>query len=96
MKSLLHNKSGMAYGYIMFMVLLIVGIFAWMIVGLVMDSSEEIFNSDSLRSMYSDTIGDAVEDISNSYSYVPFFIVVAGVVFLFVRGLKRDETEQYR
>jgi len=88
---LLKDDAAVTYGLIMFIVALALAIFAWMFVGPVIDLLEETFNSMSY--LYSDTMGNRVTDIVNSYSYLPFFFLVTGVVYLFIRGLQRKHEE---
>ena len=82
------NESGVAYGLIMMFIALTIGIFAWMFVGILMDHLEVTYNS--LSDMYSDTMSDTVTDTVNSYSYLPAFFLIAAVIYLIVRSLRRD------
>lgn len=85
---LFQDDSGTAYGVVMFIIFLAIAIFAWMFVGILMDHLEINFNA--MPEMFSPTMGGRVTDISNIYSYLPFFFLVAGMVYLIVRGLRRE------
>jgi len=82
------DESGTSYGVVMFVIALAIGIFAWMFMGLLMDSLEEFINNMSY--MFSDTILNRVTDIVNIYAILPFTFLAAGVIFLIVRGLRRN------
>lgn len=82
------DDSGIAYGLVYGVIFLAIAIFGWQFIGILMDHLEIAFNS--MRYMFSSTMGNRVTDISNMYSYLPIFFIVAFVAFLIVRGLRRD------
>jgi len=86
--TIIKDESGTTYGIVMFIIALATGVFAWMFMGLLMDSLEEFINS--MPWMFSATIGSRVTDIVNIYSILPFTFLAAGVIFLIVRGLRRN------
>ena len=88
-----NDDTGIAYGLLMMVIALAIGIFAWMFVGIVMDHLEGLYNSMSY--LFSDTMGNRVTDTVNIYSYLPFFFIVTAVIYLVVRGLRRGDGDVY-
>lgn len=87
--NLLKDDSGITYGLIMFIVALAIGIFTWMFTGLLIDLLEECFNS--IAYLISPSLANRVTDAVNIYSYMPLFILITCIIFLIVRGLKRND-----
>lgn len=88
--SLTDNENGITYGTVMFFIIIMIGIFVWAIGGIVMDELEGVVNT-----MYDDispSLMGRVVEISDAYSYLPFMILSAAVVYLIVRGLRRDDS----
>ena len=84
----LDNDEGVAYGLVMLVIALAIGIFAWMFIGILMDHLEVTFNS--MADMYSSTMPDTVTDTVDSFSYLPIFFLIAAVIYILVRSLRRD------
>lgn len=88
----LRDDTGIAYGLIMVVITLAIGIFSWMFVGILIDHLESLFNS--MRHLFSDSMGNRVTDVVNIYGYLPIFFLITTVVYLIVRGLRRDSDVQ--
>lgn len=84
----LDNDEGVAYGLVMLVIALAIGIFAWMFIGILIDALEVTFNS--MLDMFSPTMPGTVTDTVDYFSYLPIFFLITGVVYIIVRSLRRD------
>lgn len=90
MVSLLKDNNAIAFGQIYVLIVLFVACFIWIILGLMVDSLDEVFISVSAtEGRYSDGLIDRFPEIVNTWGYALFLFVSAGLIYIIKRAMEQ-------
>lgn len=90
MVSLLKDNKAIAFGQIYVLIVLFVACFIWIILGLMVDSLDEVFISIcATEDRYSDGLMDRFPEIINTWGYLLFLFVSAGLIYMIKRALEQ-------
>jgi len=90
MASLRKDKTAIAYGQVYVVIVLFVACFIWIILGLVVDQLDEVFLSVSATDgRYSDGILSRFPEVLNTWGYLLFLFVSAGLIYMIKRALEQ-------
>lgn len=90
MVGLLKDNNAIAFGQIYVLIVLFVACFIWIILGLMVDSLDEVFISVSAtEGRYSDGLMDRFPEIVNTWGYALFLFVSAGLIYIIKRAMEQ-------
>ena len=90
MVSMLKDNKAIAFGQIYVLIVLFVACFIWIILGLMVDSLDEVFISISAtEGRYSDGLMDRFPEIVNTWGYALFLFVSAGLIYIIKRAMEQ-------